>query len=93
MDGFLRRDRRPKRCEQILHVVELDTVQLASILGANRENLVRQNMLEKDHSQEQAETEVDLLVSVMKYLGRARLSVGSHDGRPRAGLELKLNLP
>ena len=40
-------------------LLELSGGQLASILGANRENLVRQNMLEKGHSQEQAERETD----------------------------------
>ena len=74
-------------------LVEVDVVQLVSILRANRENLIHQNMLEKGNPREQAETETDLLTVILNYLGQAKLDIGSHDGRTTASLELRLNLP
>jgi len=74
-------------------LLEINAVQLASILGANRENLVRKNMLDEGNTQQQAETETDLLLTVMKYFGRATLELGSHEGQPQAKLAVKLNLP
>ena len=74
-------------------LVEVNAAQLASILGANRENLVRNNMLDEGNTEEQAETETDLLLTIVKHLGRAKLDVATRNGRPQATLELKLNLP
>jgi hypothetical protein len=74
-------------------LVEVDATQVGLILDANRENLVHQNMLNKATTKQQAETRVDLLVSVMKYLGKAKLELTTQDGRPQADLELTLNLP
>jgi hypothetical protein len=71
----------------------LDAVQLASILDANRDNLVRQNMVEKGATQEQAETQIGLLLTAVKFLGQATLTFGAVDGRPEARLDVKLNLP
>ncbi|MHC4176229.1 MAG: hypothetical protein ACYSWU_01910, partial [Planctomycetota bacterium] len=74
-------------------LVEVNAVQLASILGANRDNLVRQNMLEEGSTKEQAETQMDLVITIVKYLGQAKLNVATRDNRPQATLELKPNLP
>jgi len=73
--------------------LEIDGGQLASILQANRTNLVSQNMLQKGNSQEQAEAQVDGYTGVLRVLGRMTLEVGSQDGRPWVRLEIKLNLP
>jgi hypothetical protein len=74
-------------------LVELDGVQLAAILKANRKNLVSQSMVEKGNTQEQAEIETDLLISLAQYLGQARLIGSLQDGQQRLSLEIKLNLP
>jgi hypothetical protein len=74
-------------------LAEVDVVQLASILRANRENLILDNMLKKGNPREQAETEIDLLTTILNYLGQAKLNFGSQHGRVNAGLELRLNLP
>jgi len=74
-------------------LVEVNAVQLASILDANRQNMVRQNMLEKGSTKEQAEAQMDLVITLVKHLGRARLNVAARDGQPQATLQLKLNLP
>ncbi len=74
-------------------VVELDAVQISSILKTNRETMVRQNMVEKGISREDAETEFDLLTYVINYLGHASLNVGTQKAHTNAKLEIKLNLP
>ena len=72
-------------------LMEFDGGQLSSILAANFKVLVRQNMLEKGSTQEQAEAQIGLIALVPKYLGRAKLSLTCEDSRPVATLELKLN--
>lgn len=73
-------------------MLEIDAAQLASILQANRKNLVRQNMVEKGNTQEQAEGEADIIVTLLKSLGRASLQVGSKNGQTQATLKLKPDL-
>ena len=73
-------------------LVELEGSQLASILEANRKTLVRQNMVNKGSTQEQAETNIDMLISLAKFLDRAKLDIGLHENLTRANLEIKLNL-
>ena len=72
--------------------VRLDGRRLASILGTNREQLVRHNMIEEGNTQEEAETEIDLLMTLVQYLGSVKLDVGSRDGNTQASLELELNV-
>ncbi len=62
-------------------------------MQANRETLVSNNMVEKGNTVEQAKTDVDFLITLVKVLGRAKMTVGNADGKPRANLEIKLNLP
>jgi hypothetical protein len=74
-------------------IVAADGVALASILKADRASLVSQNMVEKGHTQEQAEGEIDFITTIAKHLGHATLTGDTRDGRPRFNLEVKLNLP
>ena len=73
-------------------MVEFDAVRLGSILAANRDNLVRQNMVEDGNTKEQAEAQVDLILMIVENLGQSKLSLGSHEGFIRATLQWKLNL-
>ena len=73
-------------------LVELEGGQLASILEANRKTLVRGNMVDKGSTQEQAEANIDMFISLAKFLDRAKLDIGVHESLTRAGLEIKLNL-
>jgi len=72
--------------------VQIDGRHLASILGANRAHLVRQNMVEEGNTEEQAETHIDLLLTVAEYLGKLKLDVGTRDGNTQASIELELNV-
>ncbi|MBN2475347.1 MAG: hypothetical protein JXB62_12115 [Pirellulales bacterium] len=74
-------------------LLEVNSAQLASIFDANRNNMVRQNMLEKGSTQEQAEIQVDLIATVLKHLGEASLQIGNRQGQPRASLVVKLSMP
>jgi hypothetical protein len=73
-------------------LVELDGVQLASILKANRENLIRQNMVEEGNSREEAETQIDLILTVLEQLDKVKLDVGIRGEKTRAELRIELDL-
>jgi hypothetical protein len=73
-------------------LVEIEGGQLASILEANRETLIQGNMVDKGSTQEQAEANIDMFFSLAKFLDRAKLDFGVHEGLTNAGLEIKLNL-
>ena len=85
--------RRPKPLGGMHSVIEIDGGQLASILQANRKNLVRQNMVDKGHTQEQAESEMDVLAAVIRSLSRVMLTIGADKGRSKMSLELHLDFP
>lgn len=70
-------------------VLELDGQALAAILQANQEPMVRQNMVEKGNTQQQAEAEIGTLIFLLRQLGQASLEVGMHEGQTRATLKLR----
>jgi len=74
-------------------MVELDATQLGSILEANREALIRNNMVEEGHTREQAESELGVLMMALEYLGDVKLIAGVRDGQSRVRLQVDLNLP
>jgi hypothetical protein len=84
--------KKPKALAGVHSMVEVDGRQLASILKANRANMVRQNMIEEGHTKEEAEAAIDVLLSIAEYFGGAKIELGSDDGRMRAKLELEVNL-
>jgi len=73
-------------------LVEIDTAQLTSILKANRDTLVHSDMVKKGSTQEEAETGIDMLITMVKLVDCAKLSIGTHEGLTEACLEIKLNL-
>ena len=73
-------------------LVEIDTAQLTSILKANRDTLVRGDMVKKGSTQEEAEAGIDLLITLVKLVERAKLGLGTHKGLTQALLKIKLNL-
>ena len=73
-------------------LVEIEGARLASILEANRGVLVRGDMVNKGHTQEEAEAGIDMLITVVKLIERIDLSIGMHEGLTQARLEMKLNL-
>ena len=73
-------------------LLEVEGAQLASILAANRDALVRQNMVNKGNAKEQAEGEVGVLLGLLKVLGGAKLEIGATEGKFTARLQVRTNL-
>ena len=73
-------------------LLEMDGGRLASILQANRGVLVRGDMVKKGRTQEEAESGIDMLITVVKLIERVKLSIGIHEGLTQARLEMKLNI-
>ncbi len=72
-------------------LLDVDAVQLASILRANRQSLIRNNMTEKGNSREEAETTIDLLTEAVKHLGQVHLTLGGRQPGEQATLQVQLN--
>ena len=73
-------------------MIEIEGGQLASILEANRDTLVRGDMVKKGNTREQAEAGIDLLITIARLCENLKLGVGMHEGATEASLEIKLNL-
>jgi len=73
-------------------LLEIEGGQLASVLEANREVLVRGDMVKKGTTREDSETGVDMLITLAKFVERIELSIGMNEGLTEARLETKLNL-
>ncbi len=73
--------------------LQMSGPQLASILTANRETLVRKNMVEEGNTREQAEAQIDLILKVVESVRQLKLNVGTRDGQSRAALELSIQWP
>jgi hypothetical protein len=94
IDALKRETAGPSKAAAGRHsLVEADGVQLSAVLSSNRGNMVRNNMLEKGNTEEEAQSEIDLLTSIIRLLGQAKLNVDGRQGQIEAGLQLKLNLP
>jgi len=66
---------------------------LASILRANRENMILQNMVEKGSSREQAATELDLWLKIAESIRQVSLSMGVRDAQTQAKLQVAVEFP
>lgn len=74
-------------------LVQINADRLASILTSNRETIVRNDMIEKGKTKEQAEAGQEILHRILSYLNQATLQVGMEDNIAQAALKLSLNLP
>ncbi len=70
-------------------VTEIDGKQLASILTANRDNLIHRNMVEKGNTQAQAESELDTLMDIVRHVAGVRVSFGDTDGGSKAAARIQ----
>ena len=94
IDALDREKAAPVRASHDINsLLEIDGAQLGAILGVNRETLIRQNMVEKGHTQAQAEEDVNNLFLLADCVKQATLSLGSEHSHPQAKLELRLGLP
>jgi hypothetical protein len=74
-------------------VLELNGAQATSILQANRETLVRNDMVKKGKSQQEAETGIDMFISLMRLVDEVKLNIGTQGELTQAQLRMALNLP
>ncbi|MFV1966756.1 MAG: hypothetical protein ACC628_15130 [Pirellulaceae bacterium] len=74
-------------------LIEIDGKQLATILNANREALIRQNMVEEGNSREEAESAIGMLLMIAEHIGQVALKAGANNGRTEIGLTVDFNLP
>lgn len=73
-------------------LLEMNGVHLASILTANQATMVQNNMVEKGHSQAEAEKEIHMLCALARLVDRIKLSLGLDQGVTNARLRLDLRL-
>lgn len=78
--------------EEVHSLVEVDGTNLAAVLRANREPLVRKNMLEEGHSREQAETAIASLVAIVGQFRQVGLELRGLAGATQARLSIELKL-
>ncbi len=72
-------------------VLDVDADKLAALLRANRATLVTQNMVEKGHTQAEAEQEIDILFTLMKLVRHAALTGRLDEGPGQLELSVELN--
>ena len=73
-------------------VAELNGGELAAILKANRETMVRANMVKEGNTQEAAETSTDLLITLAGFIDHLELRIGTEDRLTKARLEIQPKL-
>ena len=94
MDALGREDKQKAAPQPQTHsLVELDGDKLAAAFQANREALVRQNMLKSGGTGESDATGIDWLIGAAAFVDHLRLSIGMEAGMSRARLELNLKWP
>ena len=81
----------PKPIAAINSLLEIDGPRIASLVEANRESMIRDNMVKKGQTREQAEKGVAAIPAIARALGAATLRMGAPDGKMVA--ELNLSLP
>jgi hypothetical protein len=70
-------------------LLEIEGPALAAILEANRENMVRKNMVDKGNSREKAEGDIQILLAALGPLEHATLTLRREAGKPQAQLEIR----
>jgi len=61
-------------------------------MEANRQVLVRGDMVKKGNTQEQAEAGIDMLIALARFVKHVELGIGMHESLTQARLEINLNL-
>lgn len=74
-------------------LLTVDGSRVASILNANRENMILQNMVEKGSTREEAAAGLDMGLKIGGAIRQVSLSMGSSDGQTRAKLEVAVDVP
>jgi len=78
--------------DEVHSLAEVDGTSVATILLANREQLVRNNMIEEGNSRDQAEMAIDSLVAIVSHLGRTKFEIRNESGATQARFVIELKL-
>jgi hypothetical protein len=78
--------------KEVHSLAELDGTNLASILSTNREQLVRNNMIEEGNSRSQAEGAIDTLLAIVGHLGQTKFEIRNESGATQARFVIELKL-
>ena len=70
-------------------LMEIEGPALSAILEANREQMVRKNMIDKGNSREKAESDIQVLLAAIGYVDHATLTLRREAGRPQAELSIR----
>jgi hypothetical protein len=70
-------------------LMEIEGPALSAILQANREQMVRKNMVDKGDSREKAESDIQMLLVALGHLDHATLTLCREASRPQAQLEIR----
>ena len=81
-----------KTLAQTHSMVEIEGGQLASVLKANYQALIRGDMVKKGNTQEQAEAGIDMLIALARFVRHVELSIGTNEALTQARLKIDLNL-
>jgi len=73
-------------------LLEIDGHALAQILAVNRENLIRQNMIEKGNTEQQAGGETDMMLTIVEHFGQASFRIDQSQGQVLARLAVQVVL-
>jgi hypothetical protein len=84
-------EQQSKPIAQTNSLIEIEGGQLASIVQANRQFMVQDNMIKKGNTQEQAEAGIDMLIAAAKLIEHIELGIGMQKSLTQARLEMKLN--
>jgi hypothetical protein len=71
--------------------LEMDGKQAVALLLANRDTLVRGDMVKKGRSQQESEAGIEMLINVVRLFDQVKLSLGTEKGLTQARLTVKLN--
>ena len=71
-------------------MLQLQGVQLASILRSNQQQMIRDNMIKKGQTEEQARAEIETLLTLIDHLDQLRLEIGNQQNQPQAVLQLRV---
>ncbi len=74
-------------------LVEINGAALRSILSANYESMIQQNMIDKGNMRQQAETEITTLLQLLGFFKGAEMELGAAGKTTEMRLELKVDLP
>jgi len=73
-------------------LLEIDGAHLTRILAANRDNLIRQNMVEKGNTEERARHHIGVLLGLLEQFRQASLKFQQQEGQYRATVSVEVDL-